>query len=75
MQRSDFMARKRSNNRKSKSSDFSSKMKIKFGYNFLVFIIFFGVSFYEAFFNMDITGSLFWIAIAIFFLMADNFVK
>ena len=45
------------------------------GTGFAVFIIFFGLSLYEALLNKDLLGAIFWIAIGIVFLAADNIVK
>lgn len=49
--------------------------KIKLGYNFVIFLLFFGISLIEAFQNKNLLEAVFWIAIGIFFLMADNLRK
>ncbi len=47
--------------------------KIKLGSNFAVFILFFGVAMLEAFQTHNWIKSIFWLAIGIVFLVADNF--
>ena len=49
--------------------------KIKLGANFAVFILFFGVAVLEAFQTRNWIKSIFWVAIGIVFLVADNFKK
>jgi hypothetical protein len=46
--------------------------KIKLSTNFAVFILFFGVAVLEAFQTHNWIKSIFWLAIAIVFLAADN---
>jgi len=50
-------------------------MKIKFGANFAVFILFFGLSVVEAIQTQNWIKVIFWLAIALVFLFADNFKK
>lgn len=47
-------------------------MEIKFGMNFTVFLLFFGVAALEAFQTRNWTKAAFWLAISIVFLIADN---
>lgn len=49
--------------------------KIKLGTNFAVFLLFFGVAMLEAFQTRNWIKSIFWIAIGVVFLVADNFKK
>jgi hypothetical protein len=49
--------------------------KIRFGTNFIVFVLFFGVAMLEAFQTKNWLKSIFWLAIGIVFLVADNFRK
>ena len=49
--------------------------KIKFGTNFTVFLLFFGVGLLEAFQTANWTKAAFWVVIGIVFLMADNLKK
>jgi hypothetical protein len=49
--------------------------KIKLGTNFTVFILFFGVALLEAFQTRNWLKSVFWLAIGVVFLLADNFKK
>jgi cell division protein FtsW (lipid II flippase) len=44
----------------------------KFGTNFTVFLLFFGVATLEAFQTHNWIKALFWLAIGIVFLVADN---
>ncbi len=46
--------------------------KIKLSTNFAVFLLFFGVAVLEAFQTHNWIKSIFWLAIAIVFLAADN---
>lgn len=46
--------------------------KIRLGTNFTVFLLFFGVAVLEAFQTRNWIKSLFWLAIGIVFLAADN---
>ena len=50
-------------------------MKLKFDTNFTIFILFFGVSLLEAIQTGNWLKSLFWLAIGVVFLLADNFKK
>jgi len=45
---------------------------IKFGTNFAVFVLFFGVAMLEAFQTRNWLKVMFWVAIALVFLVADN---
>jgi hypothetical protein len=45
---------------------------IKFGTNFTVFLLFFGVAVLEAFQTLNWIKAAFWLAIGIVFLAADN---
>ena len=49
--------------------------KIKFGTNFTVFLLFFGVAILEAFQTRNWIKSAFWLAIGVVFLAADNLKK
>jgi hypothetical protein len=49
--------------------------KIRFGANFTIFILFFGVAVLEAIQSHNWLKSLFWLAIGIVFLVADNLRK
>ncbi|MEK6855310.1 MAG: hypothetical protein AABX73_03760 [Nanoarchaeota archaeon] len=49
--------------------------KLKFGMNFTVFILFFGVAVVEAIQTKNWLKVGFWIAISLVFLFADNFKK
>jgi hypothetical protein len=49
--------------------------KIKFGTNFAVFILFFGMGVLEAIQTSNWPKTLFWFAIGIVFLVADNLKK
>lgn len=49
--------------------------KIKLGVNFTVFLLFFGVAMLEAFQSHNWLKALFWIAIGVLFLVADNLRK
>jgi hypothetical protein len=53
----------------------SDMKKIKLGINFTVFILFFGVALLEAFQTRNWLKSVFWLAIGVVFLLADNFKK
>jgi hypothetical protein len=46
--------------------------KIKFGTNFAIFLLFFGVAALEAFQTRNWLKDGFWLAIGIMFLLADN---
>jgi hypothetical protein len=46
--------------------------KIKFGNGVTVFLLFFGVSLIEAFQTQNLLNAVFWFAIGIVFLIADN---
>jgi hypothetical protein len=46
--------------------------KIKFGMNFAIFILFFGVAALETFQSQDWLKAAFWLAIGVVFLLADN---
>ena len=50
-------------------------MSIKFGANFTVFVLFFGVAMLEAFQTRNWLKAGFWLAIGIAFLAADNLKK
>ena len=47
-------------------------MKIKAGTNFTVFLLFFGIATLEAFQTQAWLKAIFWLAIGLVFLMADN---
>jgi len=49
--------------------------KIKLGANFAVFLLFFGVAMLEAFQTQNWLKCIFWLAIGIVFLAADNLKK
>ena len=49
--------------------------KLRLGTNFAIFLLFFGVSALEAIRSQDWLKSIFWAAIGIVFLMADNLKK
>lgn len=49
--------------------------RIKFGTNFAVFILFFGVAALEAFQTRNWLKAVFWFAIGVVFLLADSFKK
>jgi hypothetical protein len=49
--------------------------KIRLGTNFAVFLLFFGVALFEAFQTRNWIKAIFWLAIAIVFLLADNLIK
>ncbi|MEO6253249.1 MAG: hypothetical protein ABIO79_08095 [Ferruginibacter sp.] len=46
--------------------------KVRLGTNFAVFLLFFGVALLEAFQSQNWLKSIFWVAIGIAFLVADN---
>lgn len=46
--------------------------RIKLGTNFAVFVLFFGIATLEAFQTRNWLKTLFWVAISIVFLVADN---
>ena len=50
-------------------------MNIKFGTNFTIFLLFFGVSLLEAFQTQNWIKAGFWLGIGVVFLVADNFRK
>jgi hypothetical protein len=52
-----------------------SMKKIRLGTNFTVFLLFFGVAVLEAFQTRNWIKSVFWAAIGIVFLAADNIKK
>lgn len=47
-------------------------MKIRLGTNFAIFVLFFGVGLLEAFQTGNWIKALFWVAIGVVFLLADN---
>jgi hypothetical protein len=49
--------------------------KIKLSTNFTVFLLFFGIAALEAFQTVNWIKSIFWVAIGIVFLVADNLKK
>lgn len=49
--------------------------KVKLGANFAVFLLFFGASVLEAFQTQNWIRAILWLAIAVVFLIADNFKK
>lgn len=49
-----------------------SVRKIKFGANFTVFVLFFGIATLEAFQTQNWLKAAFWLAIALVFLLADS---
>lgn len=49
--------------------------RVKLGNNFTVFLLFFGVAALEAFESRSWLKALFWLAIGIVFLAADNRVR
>lgn len=49
--------------------------KFRLGTNFAVFLLFFGVAALEAFQTRNWIKAVFWLAIGIVFLLADNFKK
>ncbi len=49
--------------------------KIRLSSNFAVFVLFFGVAMLEAFQTRNWVKSIFWLAIGIVFLAADNLKK
>src|SRR3989344_3809139 len=50
-------------------------MEIKFGFNFAIFIFFFGIAAIEAIQTKNWLKVAFWLAISLVFLFADNFSK
>ena len=50
-------------------------MKIRLGANFTVFLLFFGVAALEAFQTGNWLKAVFWLAIGVVFLVADNLKK
>ena len=48
-------------------------MEIKFGFNFAIFILFFGIAAIEAIQTKNWLKVAFWLAISLVFLFADNF--
>jgi hypothetical protein len=52
-----------------------AKMKFKPGTNFTVFLLFFGVAAIEAFQTRNWIKAIFWLAIGIVFLVADDIKK
>ena len=50
-------------------------MQIRLDTNFAIFVLFFGVSMLEAFQTGNWVKALFWLAIGLVFLLADNFKK
>ena len=53
----------------------NTMIKIKFGANFAVFVLFFGVAVIEAIQTKNWLKVGFWIAISLVFFLADNFSK
>jgi len=51
---------------------FRDMKQLKFGTNFTVFLLFFGVATLEAFQTHNWVKAAFWLAIGIVFLIADN---
>jgi len=49
--------------------------KIRLSTNFTVFVLFFGVALLEAFQTRNWLKAIFWVAISIVFLAADNLTK
>lgn len=49
--------------------------KIHLGTNFTIFVLFFGVALLEAFQTQNWLKAIFWLAIGIVFLVADNLKK
>ena len=49
--------------------------RLKFGTNFTVFLLFFGISMLEAFETRNWIRAAFWLAIGIVFLVSDNLRK
>ena len=49
--------------------------KLKLGANFAVFLLFFGVAMLEAFQTQNWLKAIFWLAIGVVFLVADNLKK
>lgn len=49
--------------------------KIKLGTNFTIFLLFFGIALLEAFQTNNWIKAVFWLAIGIMFLWADNLNK
>jgi hypothetical protein len=49
--------------------------RIKLGANFTVFLLFFGVAALEAFQTRNLIKAVFWLAIGVVFLVADNLKK
>ena len=47
-------------------------MKLRFGTNFTVFLLFFGIAMIESFQTRNWVKAMFWLAIAIVFLYADS---
>ncbi len=47
-------------------------MKVNFGSNFVIFILFFGISLLEAIQNAAWLKAALWLAIGLVFLIADN---
>jgi hypothetical protein len=48
---------------------------IKFGAGFTVFVLFFGISLFEAFQNHEWTRAVLWLLVGTVFLIADNIRK
>ena len=53
----------------------NTMIKIRFGANFAVFVLFFGIAVIEAVQTKNWLKVGFWVAIALVFLFADNFSK
>lgn len=49
--------------------------RLRIGTSFVVFLLFFGLSALEAFRTRNWIGSVFWVIIAILFLIADSITK
>jgi hypothetical protein len=49
-----------------------STKKLKFGTNFTIFLLFFGIATLEAFQTYNWLKAIFWVAIAIVFLYGDS---
>jgi len=49
--------------------------KLRFGTNFAVFVLFFGVGVLETFQSRNWLKAIFWVAIGTVFLLADNIKK
>lgn len=54
---------------------FAIRKHLQLRTGFVVFLLFFGISALEAFRTRNWMGSIFWVVIAIMFLIADNITK